>query len=137
MQLGDIYKRVATDHFIVIQSFATYLNDYKNKTELENDILIVASPLIIVDGMLASDPARCYIGTQKEIEEGYYLYLSEAHTDCTKFNANLEDISLKIQQQNKIDNEEIDKMFTELEPEIIENLKRDIDKIIQDRRDKQ
>ncbi len=131
MHLGDIYKRLTSNHFVLIQGFATYIDEDKNKKELDDDILVVISNLIVVDGMLVSDPVGCHIGTQKEVEDKYCLYKRQDEINDME----LELISLKVQQQNEIDDREIDDMFAKLEPEVIENLKRDIDELIKEHKE--
>ena len=60
MHIGDIYKSPNADNFVLVQSYAMKINkDYENS----DDILVVVSPLIIVDNFVSSDPARCLVGT--------------------------------------------------------------------------
>lgn len=129
MHLGDIYKSLTTNHFVVVQSFATMINEeFKDS----NSLLIVISPLMIVDGFIATDPTRCMIGTQKEIEDKYIPYLkNDLGTKMEDYNKALdEDIKPKIEEQEKIDMEEVEDLLSKMTNTDIEKFKEDIDKII-------
>lgn len=126
MHIGDIYKSLEDNHFVVIQSYGTMINkEYIDS----DDLLVVASPLIIVDGFIASDPARCLVGKQNEIEDKYIGYLkNEICTNTVEYNRILEeDIKPKIEEQEKIDMKEMEEMLSSVD---MEKFKEDINKII-------
>lgn len=129
MHIGDIYKSPNADNFVLIQSYAMKINkDYENS----DDILVVISPLIIVDDFVSSDPARCLVGTQKEIEDTYQIYLENGiNTDVIKYNDILDnDIKPRIKMQNEKDEKEIEGLFAKMTDVDKEKLKEDIDKIL-------
>lgn len=129
MHIGDIYKSPNADNFVLIQSYAMKINkDYENS----DDILVVISPLIIVDDFVSSDPARCLVGTQKEIEDTYQIYLENGiNTDVIKYNDILDnDIKPRIKMQNEKDEKEIEGLFAKMTDVDKEKFKEDIDKIL-------
>lgn len=129
MHIGDIYKSPNADNFVLIQSYAMKINkDYENS----DDILVVISPLMIVDDFVSSDPARCLVGTQKEIEDTYQIYLENGiNTDVIKYNDILDnDIKPRIKMQNEKDEKEIEGLFAKMTDVDKEKLKEDIDKIL-------
>lgn len=129
MHIGDIYKSPNADNFVLIQSYAMKINkDYENS----DDILVVISPLMIVDDFVSSDPARCLVGTQKEIEDTYQIYLeNDINTDVIKYNDILDnDIKPRIKMQNEKDEKEIEGLFAKMTDVDKEKLKEDIDKIL-------
>lgn len=129
MHIGDIYKSPNADNFVLIQSYAMKINkDYENS----DDILVVISPLMIVDDFVSSDPVRCLVGTQKEIEDTYQIYLENGiNTDVIKYNDILDnDIKPRIKMQNEKDEKEIEGLFAKMTDVDKEKLKEDIDKIL-------
>lgn len=127
MQLGDIYKRLTTDHFVTIQSYGTMINKEYSSPD---DILVIVSPLVVVDGYLSSDPAMCYIGTQREIEENYCFYAHQPKT--FEFEVATKDIVHKIQTQDKIDSKNLDALLSDISDDCKNNLKTYIDNILKD-----
>lgn len=126
MHIGDIYKRLEDNHFIVIQGFGTMIS----KEEINSDnLLIIASPLIIADDFIASDPVGAIIGKQEEIEDRYIGYLrNEINTGIAEYNKILEeDIKPKIEEQEKIDRKEVEEMLSSIDAD---KFKEDIDKIL-------
>lgn len=126
MHIGDIYKRLEDNHFIVIQGFGTMIS----KEEINSDdLLIIASPLIIADDFIASDPVRAIIGKQEEIEDRYIGYLrNEINTGIAEYNKILEeDIKPKIEEQEKVDRKEVEEMLSSIDAD---KFKEDIDKIL-------
>lgn len=129
MHIGDIYKSPNTDNFVLVQSYAMKINkDYENS----DDILVVVSPLIIVDNFVSSDPARCLVGTQKEIEDTYQIYLeNNINTNVIKYNDILEnDIKSKIKVQNEKDEKEMNDLFSKMTDVDMEKFKKDISNIL-------
>ena len=129
MHIGDIYKSPNADNFVLVQSYAMKINkDYENS----DDILVVVSPLIIVDNFVSSDPARCLVGTQKEIEDTYQIYLeNNINTNVIKYNDILEnDIKSKIKVQNEKDEKEMEDLFSRMTDVDIEKFKKDISNIL-------
>lgn len=129
MHIGDIYKSPNADNFVLVQSYAMKINkDYENS----DDILVVVSPLIIVDNFVSSDPARCLVGTQKEIEDTYQIYLeNNINTNVIKYNDILEnDIKSKIKVQNEKDEKEMEDLFSKMTDVDIEKFKKDISNIL-------
>lgn len=126
MHLGDIYKRLTDNHFIVIQSFARRIN------RRDDEFLVVASPLMIVDGFVASDPASCLVGTKEEIEDKYTVYLKgNLYTSPIDYDKALEeDIKPKIENQDKIDMKEIEGVLTEMTDDDRNRFKEDLNKIL-------
>lgn len=126
MHIGDIYKSLEDNHFIVIQGFGTMIS----KEEINSDdLLIIASPLIIADDFIASDPVRAIIGKQEEIEDRYIGYLrNEINTGIAEYNKILEeDIKPKIEEQEKVDRKEVEEMLSSID---VDKFKEDIDKIL-------
>lgn len=129
MHIGDIYKSPNADNFVLVQSYAMKINkDYENS----DDILVVVSPLIIVDDFVSSDPARCLVGTQKEIEDTYQIYLeNNINTNVIKYNDILEnDIKSKIKVQNEKDEKEMEDLFSKMTDVDMEKFKKDISNIL-------
>lgn len=129
MHIGDIYKSPNADNFVLVQSYAMKINkDYENS----DDILVVVSPLIIVDNFVSSDPARCLVGTQKEIEDTYQIYLeNNINTNVIKYNDILEnDIKSKIKVQNEKDEKEMNDLFSKMTDVDMEKFKKDISNIL-------
>lgn len=126
MHIGDIYKSLTDNHFIVIQSYGTMIN----KEEINSDdLLVIAYPLMVVDNFVASDPVRAIIGKQEEIEDKYVGYLrNEINTGIAEYNKILEgDIKPKIEEQEKIDMKEVEEMLSEVDAD---KFKEDISKIL-------
>lgn len=134
MHIEDIYKRHTSNHFVLIQNFATALDERILATS--EDLLIVVCSLMVVDGKLASDPINCYIGTQENIEDNYCLYVHQPQLEDTeRFNAILEDIAYKIQIQDELDEHKLDEMLGGMTEEVMAKLKEDLDRILENHKE--